>query len=76
MSLPRCGSVDFRTAAVGPVAGEWIRIAGIAVNAEVPVSVLREVIVQFPSLSEIVRPGRGARAPGAGPAAAHGFATA
>jgi pyruvate/2-oxoglutarate dehydrogenase complex dihydrolipoamide dehydrogenase (E3) component len=39
--------------AVGPEAGEWLQQATVAIRAEVPVDVLRDVIQPFPSFSEI-----------------------
>jgi dihydrolipoamide dehydrogenase len=38
--------------AVGPLAGEWIHTAVLAVKAEVPLAVLRDTIIQFPTFSE------------------------
>jgi pyruvate/2-oxoglutarate dehydrogenase complex dihydrolipoamide dehydrogenase (E3) component len=38
--------------AVGPMAGEWIHAAVLAVKAEVPLAVVRDLIVQFPTFSE------------------------
>lgn len=37
---------------VGPLASEWMGMAVLAIRARVPVSVLREVIAQFPTFSE------------------------
>jgi pyruvate/2-oxoglutarate dehydrogenase complex dihydrolipoamide dehydrogenase (E3) component len=37
---------------VGPLASEWMGMAVVAIRARVPVSVLREVIAQFPTFSE------------------------
>ena len=39
--------------AVGPEAGEWLQQATVAIRAEVPVAILRDVIQPFPSFSEI-----------------------
>lgn len=39
--------------AVGPEAGEWLQQATLAIRAEVPVDVIRDVIQPFPSFSEI-----------------------
>jgi pyruvate/2-oxoglutarate dehydrogenase complex dihydrolipoamide dehydrogenase (E3) component len=39
--------------AVGPEAGEWLQQATVAIRAEVPVDVLRDVIQPFPTFSEI-----------------------
>ena len=41
--------------AVGPLAGEWIHQAVLAVKAEVPLPVLRDSVSQFPTFSEIFR---------------------
>ena len=38
--------------AVGPLAGEWIHMAVLAIRAEVPLQVLRDTIAQFPTFSE------------------------
>lgn len=38
--------------AVGPLAAEWIHFAVLAVRARVPVDVLADTIVQFPTFSE------------------------
>jgi len=38
--------------AVGPLAGEWIHTAVVAIKAKVPVTVLRDTIIQFPTFSE------------------------
>ena len=38
--------------AVGPLAGEWIHMAVLAVKARIPVDVLRDTIAQFPTFSE------------------------
>ena len=38
--------------AVAPLAGEWIHTAVFAIRAEIPVSVLKDTIAQFPSFSE------------------------
>ena len=38
--------------AVGPLAGEWIHMAVLAVKAQIPVAVLRDTIAQFPTFSE------------------------
>ena len=38
--------------AVGPLAAEWIHVAVLAVRARVPIDVLRDTIVQFPTFSE------------------------
>ncbi|GIK77758.1 MAG: NAD(P)/FAD-dependent oxidoreductase [Acidobacteria bacterium] len=42
--------------AVGPLAGEWIHQAVLAVKAEIPVEVLRDTVAQFPTFSEAFRP--------------------
>jgi dihydrolipoamide dehydrogenase len=41
--------------AVGPLAGEWIHTLVMAVKAEVPLGVLRDMIIQFPSFSEAIQ---------------------
>lgn len=38
--------------AVGPLAGEWIHQAVLAVKTETPVEVLRDTVAQFPTFSE------------------------
>ncbi len=38
--------------AVGPLAAEWMGMASLAVRARVPLEVLRDLIVQFPTFSE------------------------
>lgn len=38
--------------AVGPLASEWIHAPVLAIKAEVPLGVLRETIMQFPTFSE------------------------
>ncbi len=40
--------------AVAPLAGEWIHTAVLAIRAEVPVSVLKDTIAQFPTFSEAI----------------------
>ncbi len=40
--------------AVGPQAGDWLQQATLAIRAQVPIDVLRDVIQPFPSFSEIV----------------------
>lgn len=42
--------------AVGPLAGEWIHQAVLAVKAKIPVAVLRDTVAQFPTFSEAYRP--------------------
>jgi pyruvate/2-oxoglutarate dehydrogenase complex dihydrolipoamide dehydrogenase (E3) component len=39
--------------AVGPEAGEWLGQATLAIRAEVPLDVLRDVIQPFPTFSEV-----------------------
>jgi dihydrolipoamide dehydrogenase len=39
--------------ALGPEAGEWLQQATLAIRAQVPISVLRDVIQPFPTFSEI-----------------------
>ncbi len=41
--------------AVGPLAGEWIHTAVIAVKAKVPLAVLRDTVIQFPTFSEAMQ---------------------
>jgi dihydrolipoamide dehydrogenase len=38
--------------ALAPLAGEWIHQAVLAIRAEIPVSVLKDTIAQFPTFSE------------------------
>ena len=38
--------------AVGPLAGEWIHQAVLAIKTETPVEVLRDTVAQFPTFSE------------------------
>jgi pyruvate/2-oxoglutarate dehydrogenase complex dihydrolipoamide dehydrogenase (E3) component len=40
--------------AVGPLASEWIHALVIAIKAEVPVTVLRDTVMQFPTFSEAI----------------------
>ena len=42
--------------AVGPLAGEWIHQAVLAVKAAVPVDVLRDTVAQFPTFTEAYLP--------------------
>jgi dihydrolipoamide dehydrogenase len=39
--------------AIGPLAGEWIHQAALAVKAQIPLSVLADSIIQFPTFSEL-----------------------
>ena len=39
--------------ALGPEAGEWMQQAVLAIRAQVPLAVLRDVIQPFPTFSEI-----------------------
>ena len=41
--------------AVGPLAGEWIHTAVLAIRAEVPLAVLRDTVIQFPTFSEAMQ---------------------
>lgn len=41
--------------AVGPLASEWIHTAVLAVKAELPVAVLRNTVMQFPTFSEAMQ---------------------
>ena len=60
--------------ALGPQAGEWMQQATLAIRAQVPLDVLRDVIQPFPTFSEIFVAGlkalRGEIAKGAPAAAA------
>jgi hypothetical protein len=38
--------------AMAPLAGEWIHQAVLAIRAEIPLSVLKDTIQQFPTFSE------------------------
>jgi pyruvate/2-oxoglutarate dehydrogenase complex dihydrolipoamide dehydrogenase (E3) component len=38
--------------AVGPLASEWIHYAALAIKAELPVSLLRDTVAQFPTYTE------------------------
>ena len=40
--------------AIGPEAGEWCQQLTLAIRAEVPIDVLRDVIQPFPTFSEAV----------------------
>ena len=42
--------------AVGPLAGEWINQAVLAVKAAVPIDVLRDTVAQFPTFTEAYLP--------------------
>ena len=39
--------------ALGPEAGKWLQQATLAIRADVPLAVLRDVIQPFPTFSEI-----------------------
>lgn len=39
--------------AIGPLAGEWIHQAALAVKARIPLAVLADSIIQFPTFSEL-----------------------
>ncbi|HEY1522314.1 MAG TPA: NAD(P)/FAD-dependent oxidoreductase [Solirubrobacteraceae bacterium] len=41
--------------AVGPLASEWIHTAVIAIKAEVPIDVLRDTVIQFPTFAEAMQ---------------------
>ncbi|MDP9378202.1 MAG: NAD(P)/FAD-dependent oxidoreductase [Actinomycetota bacterium] len=43
--------------AVAPLAGEWIHQTALAVKAQIPLSVLRDTVAQFPTFSEAVLKG-------------------
>jgi dihydrolipoamide dehydrogenase len=38
--------------AVGPLASEWIHYAALAIKAELPLSLLRDTVAQFPTYTE------------------------
>jgi pyruvate/2-oxoglutarate dehydrogenase complex dihydrolipoamide dehydrogenase (E3) component len=38
--------------AVGPLAGEWIHYAALAIKAQIPLAVLRDAVPQFPTYTE------------------------
>jgi dihydrolipoamide dehydrogenase len=38
--------------AVAPLAGEWIHYAALAIKAQIPLDVLRDTVVQFPTYTE------------------------
>lgn len=38
--------------AVGPMAGEWIRYAALAIKTATPLAVLRDTVAQFPTFTE------------------------
>lgn len=42
--------------AVGPLAGEWIHQAVLAVKAAIPIDVLRDTVAQFPTFTEAYLP--------------------
>lgn len=48
----RTGAVLVGAWAFGPSAGEWIHLAAFAIRAKIPIEVLRDAIVQFPTFSE------------------------
>jgi pyruvate/2-oxoglutarate dehydrogenase complex dihydrolipoamide dehydrogenase (E3) component len=41
--------------AVGPLASEWIHTAVMAIKAEVPLAVLKDTVIQFPTFSEAMQ---------------------
>jgi pyruvate/2-oxoglutarate dehydrogenase complex dihydrolipoamide dehydrogenase (E3) component len=47
------GRVLTGAVAVGPEAGEWLQQATLAIRAETPIPVLRDVIQPFPTFSEV-----------------------
>ena len=53
LTLVSDGAVLTGAHAVGPEAGEWLGQATLAIRAEVPLDVLRDVIQPFPTFSEI-----------------------
>jgi len=38
--------------AIAPMASEWIHYAALAINTQTPLSVLRDTVAQFPTLTE------------------------
>jgi dihydrolipoamide dehydrogenase len=38
--------------AVGPLASEWIHYAALAIKAQLPLSLLRDTVAQFPTYTE------------------------
>ena len=38
--------------AVAPLASEWIHFATLAIKAHIPLSVLRDTVIQFPTYTE------------------------
>ena len=40
---------------VGPLSGEWIHMAVLAIRAEIPLAVLRDTMVQFPTFAEAMQ---------------------
>ena len=38
--------------AVGPLASEWIHYAALGIKAQVPISVLKDTVAQFPTFTE------------------------
>ena len=38
--------------AVGPLVSEWIHYAALAIKAELPLSLLRDTVAQFPTYTE------------------------
>jgi pyruvate/2-oxoglutarate dehydrogenase complex dihydrolipoamide dehydrogenase (E3) component len=52
LTLVSDGSKLVGAYAVGPEAGEWLQQATLAIRAEVPIPVLRDVIQPFPTFSE------------------------
>jgi dihydrolipoamide dehydrogenase len=38
--------------AIGPMAGEWIHYAALAIKAQIPIDVLTDTVAQFPTYTE------------------------
>jgi pyruvate/2-oxoglutarate dehydrogenase complex dihydrolipoamide dehydrogenase (E3) component len=53
LTLIADGDVLLGAFAVGPEAGEWLQQATVAIRAQIPLDVLRDVIQPFPTFSEV-----------------------